>query len=102
MKVGPVEIERLCSIFPDRNRTSFRLIAQSKTGKIGLDPSPHGVLVNKGFGDGSELLLLATRELGGGFEKLFHLAGWTSAAFLSSVRTHQIFHRNIERFGQAN
>ena len=50
--------------------------------------------------DGSKLLLLRARQLGGGFEKLFHLAGWTGAALLGSVRTHQIFHRNIESFGQ--
>jgi hypothetical protein len=45
------------------------------------------VLVDEGFEHSGELLLLAAGELRGGLEQLFHLTGWTSAAFLHAVRT---------------
>jgi hypothetical protein len=35
-----------------------------------------GVLVDEGFEDGGELLLLTPGEVRGGFEELLHLAGW--------------------------
>ena len=59
------------------------------------------MLIDESFEDSSKLLLLAARELRGGVEKLLHLAGWTTVALLSSVRTCPIFHSNIESFSQA-
>lgn len=54
--------------------------------------SPCGVLIDEGFEDGGQLLLLTAGQLRGGFEKLFHLTGWTRATLFRSIRTHQIFH----------
>jgi hypothetical protein len=51
-----------------------------------------GVLVDEGFKDGSELLLVAARELRGGFEYLLHLAGRARPALLPIVSSYQIFH----------
>jgi hypothetical protein len=44
------------------------------------------MLVDKSFKDGGELLLLTARQLRGGFEKLFHLAGWAGAGHASWFR----------------
>jgi hypothetical protein len=52
---------------------------QTKNNWNATSDSPR-VLVDESFEDSSELLLLAARELRSGFEKLFHLAGWTSEA----------------------
>src|SRR5688500_3574018 len=54
---------------------------------------------DEGFEDSGDLLLLAACELRGSLEQLTHSAGWTSTSFLISVSTHQIFDRDVQRFG---
>ena len=43
------------------------------------------MLVDEGFADGSELLLLAAGKLRSGLEEAADLAGWTGTSSLSAV-----------------